>query len=97
MDIAEQVYETLLNTLDADYMLPWVDPVFVPENPCYKAYSDMHQIYEKIRIRLGVTDEDLDIEKMIDCLLLHGRLLALEMFRYGILYEKMQNDKNPDA
>lgn len=97
MDIAEQVYETLLNTLDADYMLPWVDPLFVPENPCYKAYGDMHKIYEKIRARLNVTDEDVDIEKMIDCLLLHGRLLALEMFRYGMLYEKMQNEEKPGA
>jgi len=92
VDIAEQVYETLLNTLEPEYCVPWVKPVFIPGNPCYEAYCDMHSAYEQVRMRLGATEEDVDAEKMIDKLIEHGKLLAMEMFRYGMLYQKMQKE-----
>ena len=97
MDIAEQVYETLLGTLVTEYSVPWVEPIFVPGYPCFEAYSNMHRAYERLRERLGVTDEDVDAEEMIDSLLEHGRLLAMEMFRYGMLYRTMQDEKQPGA
>ena len=91
MDIAEWVYETLLNTLESEYCIPWVEPIFIPGHPCYEAYCDTHRAYEQLRMRLGVADEDADVEKIIDSLLEHGKILALEMFRYGMQYQKMQD------
>ena len=97
MDIAEQVYETLLNTLETEHGVAWVEPVFVPGHPCYEVYCEMHRAYEQLRERLGVIDEEADAEKMIDCLLEHGKLLALEMFQYGRIYQRMLDEKQPGA
>ena len=93
MDIGEQVYETLLNAVEEEYRLPWVTPIFVPEHPCFTAYSEMQAAYDRLRQRLDVQDEDADVETIIDCLLKHGKILALEMFRYGMLYQIRQNEE----
>ena len=91
MDIDEQVYETLLNTLEVESALPWVMPVFVPGHPCFDAYCEMQEAYDRLRQRLVAEEEDPDVEEIIRCLLLHGKLLALEMFRYGRICQ--QNEK----
>ena len=92
MDIGEQVYETLLNVVKEEYQLPWVAPIFVAGHPCFDAYSEMQAAYDSLRQRLDVQDEDPDVEQIIDCLLKHGKLLALEMFRYGGIYQ--QNEES---
>ena len=88
-------YETLLNTLESECSIPWVEPIFVPRHPCFENYRDMSNAYERLRLRSGVTDEILEVEEMIDHLLEHGRLLAMEMFRCGMRYQKMQDEKKP--
>lgn len=97
MHIEEQVYETLLNTLPKEYSLSWVEPIFVQGHPCFETYRDMHIAYERLRERLGENDEIPEAEEMIDQLLEHGKLLAFAMFRYGICYQKMQDEKKPGA
>ena len=97
MDIAEQEYETLLNTLESEYCIPWVEPIFIPGNPCHEAYCDMHSAYERLRIRVGAVDEDVDAEEMINSLLKHGKIVALEMFRYGMLYQTKKDEEQPGA
>ena len=97
MDIEEQVYATLLKVLEKDAELPWVTPIFVPGHPCYESYCHMLAAYEHLRDRLDVKDEDPDAEEIVDCLLKHGKLLALEMFRYGMAYQKLQDKENPGA
>jgi len=97
MRISEQVYETLLNLREAEHCVPWVAPIFFQGHPCFQAYCEMEKAYERLRIRLGVEEEDQDAEEMIDHLLLHGRLLAMEMFHYGRVYQKMQAEEPPDA
>ena len=90
-------YETLLNTLEAEYCLPWVEPIFVPGHPCFESYCAMQSAYGRLRDRLGAADEIEEAEEMIDLLLKHGKLLSLEMFRYGMLYQKMQAEEKPGA
>ena len=85
-DICQQVYDTLQNTLQDDHRIPWVTPVFIPGHPCFNAYRDMLIAYERLLQRLGAEDEDDDVEEIIRCLLLHGKLLLLEMFRCGYIY-----------
>ena len=97
MSIGEQIYETLLNAMEAECGISWVEPIFVSGNPCFEAYCDMHRAYARLRERLGVGDEDLDAEVMIDKLLEHRKLLAMEMFRYGRLYQEMQSEEKPGA
>ena len=97
MDIGEQIYETLLNVREAECGIPWVEPIFVSGNPCFEVFCDMHRAYARLRERLGVGDEDPDAEEMIDKLLKHGKLLAMEMFRYGRMYQKVQSEEKPGA
>ena len=88
-DIAQTVYDTLTGNLIKACRLPWVETIFVPGHPCYEEYCEMHEAYARLRKRLGAGEEDLDAEIMIDALLEHGKILALEMFRYGMEYHKM--------
>ena len=53
----------------------------------------MSEAYARLRGHLGVIDEDPDAEIMIDSLLAHGKIIAMEMFRYGIKFERMRNLK----
>ena len=96
MELAEQVYETLLNTL-GDGLIHWVRPIFVPGNPCFEAYSDMHRACERLRERLDAADEDPDVEEIIEKLLAHGKIVAMEMFACGMYYQRIQNEEKPGA
>lgn len=88
--IEDQVYETLTGNLIPAYRVPWVENIFVSGHPCFEAYSDMRKAYERLLARLHVQDEDEDVEIIVDSLLEYGKIIALEMFRYGIKYQKMQ-------
>lgn len=92
MDIEEQVYATLLKSLETESELPWVTPVFVPGHPCFDAYCEMQAVYDRLRQRLDIAEEDADVEEMISCLLKHGKILAMEMFRYGRIHQ--QNEES---
>ena len=78
MNISELVYESLIGEL--------VDPIkdvpnaFEPGSYCETRYQQVLEAYERLRGRLGVTDEDPDIEIIIDSLLEIQRKLCLEMF-----------------
>lgn len=89
MSIELQVYHALLGDLLPEYMPEWVEEIFVPGNPCHEEYSRMLEAYQRVCTRLGSGEEDADLEIMVDSLLAHGKLLALEMFRCGVLYGKM--------
>ena len=91
---AELVLFKLLDQLSDEAALPWVEPVFIPGHPCCEAYERMLDAYCRLRQRLGAQDEDRDCETMIDGLLQHGRILAMEMFRYGVEYGKREG--SPD-
>ena len=97
MKITEQVYDTLMGYLIPEYRLPWVNPIFLPGHPAYDSYCRMHDAYENLRQRLGVTDEDEDAEIMIDALLEHGKILAYEMFHYGRVYQIIQDKEKTGA
>lgn len=78
MDIVDLVYESLLGEL--------VDPIrdvpnaFAPGSYCETQYSRMLDAYARLRDRLGVVDEDADVEIIIDSLLAIQQRLCREMF-----------------
>ena len=89
--IAETVFYSLMDQLVPGAALPWVEAIFVPGHPCYEEYCTMQSAYDRLLQQLGKTEEDPDAEDMINALLEHGKIIALEMFRYGREYQKMQN------
>ena len=78
MNISELVYESLIGEL--------VDPIkdvpnaFEPGSYCETRYRQVLEAYERLRGRLGVEDEDPDVEIIIDSLLEIQRKLCMEMF-----------------
>jgi len=91
-DIAETVYDSLHDFLIPACRPQWVKPIFVPGHPCHDAYEQMLTAYARLRLRLGKGEEDPDCEAMINSLLQYSRLIALDMFRCGRIYQK-QLDK----
>lgn len=89
-ELRELIYETLLDVLVPAYRLPCVENLFAPGQPCYENYNDVLDAYERLRERLGVENDDEDVEIIITSLLSMGKTVALKMFDYGTLFEKMQ-------
>lgn len=87
-DIASFVYESLLGDLVPECALDWVEDIFVPGHPCFDSYSQMREAYLRACVRLGSREEDPDLEIMVNAMLDHCRIVALEMFRYGRIYQQ---------
>ena len=87
VDIAETAYDSLHDFLIPACQPDWVKPIFVSGHPCHDAYAQMLAAYDRLRERLDMTDTDPDAEEMIDSLLTYSKLIALEMFRCGRIYQ----------
>lgn len=92
--IEKQVLDSLLGNLIPECCLSWVENIFVPGHPCYAAYHEMHEAYDRLRDRLGAVDEDPDAEIMINSLLEYSDIIALKMFEYGRIYERQQSSQS---
>ena len=89
MTINEQVYYSLTGELTAEYPLDWVENLCIPGQPCYEAYKETLEASRRLCQRLGVQNEDPDVECIINALLLREKLLSVKMFSYGRKYQKM--------
>lgn len=87
MDYIDEIYAAVQGLLTEDTLFPWVQNAFTPGSPCEKAYSHMQDAYARLCKRLGVADEDPDVEVVIDSLLEIQRELCREMFLCGRKYE----------
>ena len=86
----EDIYDSLQGVLVPEARVPWVKNLFLPDSPCDRAYSNMLDAYERLRGRLGVADEDGDVEIIINSLLDIQQILGHEMFRCGVEYARQQ-------
>ena len=50
---------------------------------CLEKYKEMRDVYDRLCDRLGVTDEDEDVEKIIQSLMDIQEELCCRMYRYG--------------
>ena len=78
MKIAELVYESLIGELMEP--IENVPNAFEPGSYCDEQNQEMLKAYARVRDRLGVVDEDEDIEVIIESLLDIQRILCVEMF-----------------
>ena len=56
---------------------------YIDGGECDRLYNEMSQAYERLRDRLGVVDEDTDVEIIINNLLRIQYILCEKMFRCG--------------
>lgn len=85
-DFVEDVYNTLCGLLEEPYQVPGVKDLFAQGHPCEKNYSLMREAYERLTDRLGVVDEDEDLEIMVDSLLQICHDVGIGMYHYGQVF-----------
>jgi hypothetical protein len=79
----EDVYDTLCGEVHGEYAVPGVENAYADGGECDRLYNEMSQAYERLRDRLGVVDEDTDVEIIINNLLRIQYILCEKMFRCG--------------
>ena len=91
MDIAEEVYDTLIG--ERIIPLKGVPNAFGEGRACAELYQQMARSCDSLRARLGVEDEDRDIECIMDAHVAIQRYLCVEMFRLGAKFERKKNGR----
>ena len=89
-EIIEDIYYSLQGVVISEARVPWVTDLFWEGSPCDRAYSEMLHAYDRLRNKLGVQDEDADVETIINSLMEIQRILGCEMFRCGVKYARQQ-------
>ena len=87
---AREIYYTLAGELQEKARIPGVENLFRSGSPCANAYADMLDAYERLCDRLGVVDEDEDIEIIVSSLRYIEKEMAMKMFEYGMNYRAEQ-------
>ena len=82
-ELWEQVYESMVSHVLEEYRVPGVEDAFADDAFCMQQYRQMRDAYDRLCERLGVVDEDADVECMIQCYEEMQRELCKRMFFYG--------------
>lgn len=85
MTFAEAVYGTLTGIIDPEYRVPGVENMLGEGCECNMLYGKMRHAYDRVLDRLGLEDDDADIEEMISSLEEIERLLCIRMYEIGTL------------
>lgn len=82
----EAVYATLTGTMRKEFRVPGVENLFYDGGDCMSCYCKMLAAYERLCDRLGVIDEDEDVEVIIHSLMTIERNVGIKMFEYGMKF-----------
>lgn len=83
-EFIEEVYDSLQGVLVDP--LPGVQDLFEAGMPCALRYQQMLEAYGRLCDRLGVVDEDQDVEIIINALLANQRESSMKMYEYGMRF-----------
>lgn len=84
----EKIYDTLCGNLLDEYAVAGIENVFAEGSFCDCRYGRMRSAYERLCGRLGVRDEDSDLEIIVDSLLDIQSYIARKMFFLGVQYRE---------
>lgn len=82
-DLTEWAYQSMACGLMEDYRMPGVENAFAEGSYCLQRYGDMRDAYDRLCDRLGVVDEDQDVEDIINAFMDIQEELCRRMYRYG--------------
>ena len=82
----QDIYFTLTGVMQEQFRVPGVENLFAEGSECMNWYSEMLAAYERLCERLGVLDEDADVEVIIDSLMSIERKVSMKMFEYGMKF-----------
>ena len=83
MDDIDRVYYTVMGEVEEDHAVPGVGNAFSPGSECDRAYQEAYDAYARLRQRLGVTEEDGDVEVIFDSMMTICREVGRRMYRLG--------------
>lgn len=104
----EDIYETVNGMREKEYCVPWIEDAFAEGKVCDKRYEEMRQAYLRICDRLGVGDEDEDLNTIIRCMESIQKEIAKDIYKlstqmaehavgtsihYGDVYNKFSSYK----
>lgn len=96
-DFIAQVYYTLNGSNLPEWRIPGVENAFAEGKPCMQLYESAYDAYQRLRERLGVIDEDADVEIIFNSLMEITRLLCIEMYKYGVLFSTLSLPSSPSS
>ena len=82
-ELWEQIYESMTCHVSENYRMPGVEDAFAYGSFCMQQYGKMRDAYDRLCDRLGVEDEDDDVECIIRCYMEIQRELCKQMFFYA--------------
>lgn len=88
----EDVYSTLEGQLVEEACVPGVENLYAEDKVCMKWYADILDAYGRLCDRLGVQDEDADVEIIIDSFLSICRETGYHMYHYGATFGEKDAD-----
>ena len=95
--IEENVYQSLLGFMLPEYTLNWVENIFVPGSPYSENINTIYSCARKASEKLGKEDDyDRDIQNLMDAYDDNEKIIAYEMFKYGMKYQKMLDAKKEE-
>ncbi len=85
------VYESMLG--ERKFPIVGVEDAFAEGGVCEREYEKMREVYACICQRLGVGEEDAELDGMIDSMERICRELCMNMFDYGVKHAMRLNRK----
>lgn len=91
----EAVYQTLTGQLLPQYRIPGVENAFAPGSKSSKLYQRIYNAKLRLCQRLGVTDDDADIEDIANAYGDIMEYLCAKMYAYGCVYREIDTTVEP--
>lgn len=93
----ERAYETMACDVLEAYQMPGVEDAFAPGSYCMDLYAKALDAYARLCNRLGVKDEDNDVEIIFYSFLQIQKELCYRMYRYGAQFGMGEVLEKPDS
>ena len=87
----EAVYQTLTGQLLPEYQIPGIENTFAPGSKCAILYQRIYNAKLRLCQRLGVTDDDADIEDIANAYEDIMEYLCAKMYAYGSAHTDCDN------
>ena len=81
MDYIDRVYYTVMGEMEESDAVPGVESAFLPGSVCDRAYEQVYAACERLRQRLGASDEVADVEVILGAMLTICREVGRRMYR----------------
>lgn len=85
--LVEQVYYSAIGMAVEESRVPSVIDQYGPQGKCHGLYNQMRDAYERVCARLGVDEEDSDLDQIVDLMEDISKEVAFEMFRCGAMFQ----------